>query len=65
MTHPDIEKIEHTGYLHEEKSVKLLGNCECCDCLVFDNNGLACKSPDGIFCCEDCCHEYYEIQSLE
>ena len=66
MTHPDILQAERTGYLYEEPPPpKRLGKCELCSRTVYDDNGDAVESNDGVFCCMDCCEDYYGIRRLD
>ncbi|MEG1441566.1 MAG: hypothetical protein RSB38_08740 [Oscillospiraceae bacterium] len=61
MTHPDIKRVEATGYLYSETSAKLISGCQYCGTEIYDDGYEYIKSADGIFCTLDCCHEYYGI----
>lgn len=63
MTHPDIIDVEMFGSLKGSESQKL-GECQYCESDVYDDNGEAVLSGDGLFCDMDCCCEYYEIRRL-
>ena len=67
-THPDILQMERCGYLYGEKQENvLLGDCEECGESVYsDICGDAYKTDSGmIFCCEECCHDFFGIRSVD
>ncbi len=66
-THPDIERVERTGYLYGEPGNKRLGYCEQCgDSVMEEYSGDAYETDEGfIFCCMECCHEYYGIRRVD
>ncbi len=64
MTHPDIIKAEIFGYPHGNKICKT-GVCLNCEADLYDDNGEAVVSTDGMFCSMECCCEYYEISPIE
>ena len=62
--HPDITAAELTGYPAGYTLPKVIGHCLECGEDITDNS-VYIKSVDGIFCCIDCCHKYYEIEDYE
>lgn len=63
MTHPDITETEiYGGY--KGSSAEKIGECQYCEADVYDDNGDAVVSNDGLFCDMDCCCEYYEIRRV-
>ncbi len=63
MTHPDIIDAERFGGVRERRAHKI-GECLYCEADVYDDNGDATMSTDGLFCNMECCCEYYEIRRL-
>lgn len=67
-THPDILRIERTGYLHgDEQSNVRLGYCEQCgESVMEEYSGDAYETDEGVlFCSLECCHEYYGIRRVD
>lgn len=64
MTHPDILKMERFGELDPMDSSIPMGKCVYCGEYLYHNQTELTESIDGFFCDLDCCHKYYEIQSL-
>ena len=61
MTNPDILATEKFGSVRPERTAERIGECLYCEADIYDDNGDAVGSTDGMFCDMDCCCEYYEI----
>lgn len=64
MTHPDIESVERYGYTDKNRCMPC-GVCLFCGSDIYKDGERHIKSFDGMFCDEDCCHSYYEIETME
>lgn len=63
MTHPDILRVEKTGYLYGEPAEpKKIGTCIYCGLPIYDDDGDAYESPDGYFCEIECVLEYHNVR---
>lgn len=60
MTHPDILKVERWGCVYPLPEPKIVGQCEQCKGNIT-NDFEYYESKDGLFCCDDCIKEYYDI----
>lgn len=66
MTHPDIENIERYGYVKRDAGRENpIGVCLFCGSDVYKDGEKHFKSFDGVFCGNECCHSYYEIDVIE
>lgn len=63
MTHPDIENVERYGYVKNDIR-RPIGVCLFCGSDIFKDGEKHLRSFDGVFCDEECCHSYYEIDNL-
>lgn len=63
MTHPHIQATEIFGGIKEVIAQKI-GECQYCEADIYNDNGDAIESTDGMFCNMDCCCEYYEIRGV-
>lgn len=67
-THPDILHIERTGHMYNEQSGNVwIGDCEQCGEGIYSEYcGDAYETDSGLmFCCRECCDEFYGIRSVD
>ena len=63
MTHPDILAAERYGYPKWNMPPDPIGQCSRCGSDIFDGDEHV-ESYDEIFCDMECCHKYYEIETV-
>jgi len=52
--------------LYDDEQVQIIGRCEECGELIFDNSGDIYMDGEGnCFCSLECCHNYYGIHQPE
>ena len=63
--HPDIVSVNRTGYPRDwfRHDREIIGECRFCNEKITDGYEHV-ESCDGMFCDMDCCHSFYDIQTI-